>query len=255
MNVWVGTSGWSYKDWASNFYPRKCPASKLLSHYITQFPTVEINATFYRLPSLAMSQGWHDTAPEGFLFAAKGSRYITHLKKLEQADEGLNRYFEQIKPLEEHTGPILWQLPPFLHKSPHRLEDFLQKLPAGFHHAFEFRHPSWICDEIFELLRKYNVASVWLSSNAMPQDFTITADFVYARFHGLEGGAAHDYTEKELQPWAQALSNAAEHHRPGYAYFNNDLNARAPLNAKMLMTLVSPFAAQPFAREPVPVSG
>lgn len=249
MNIWVGTSGWSYKGWAETFYPQKCPASKMLAYYATQFPTVEINATFYRLATTKMSREWHDQTPEGFLFAVKGSRYITHMRKLVDIEEGLERFFDRTEPLKERTGPILWQLPPFLHKSAQRLENFLQHLPEGHRHAVEFRHDSWICDEIFEILRRHNVACAWISSNVMPMDFTITADFIYGRFHGLEGGSAHNYTKKELEPWAEHLVKAAEERVSSYIYFNNDVNVRAPLNAKTLMGMVGHNAVQPHTKE------
>src|SRR5688572_12229439 len=110
--VWIGTSGWIYKGWAKTFYPEDLRKGEELEFYAEQFPTVEINATFYRLPSESMVKGWHRRAPDDFVYAVKGSRYITHMKKLVDVKEGLRRYFDRIKPLKEHTGPILWQLPP-----------------------------------------------------------------------------------------------------------------------------------------------
>ena len=247
--VWIGTSGWSYKGWGESFYP-KTSAAQQLPYYATQFPSVEINATFYRLPTTQMVEGWHDKVPEGFLFAVKGSRYLTHSKKLVDVEAGLEKYVERIEPLGKHTGPILWQLPPFLQKDVTRLDAFLRQTPRSFRHAIEFRHPSWLDDEVFEVLRRYKAACVWISSLRMPTDFTMTGDFVYARFHGLAGGAAHDYTEAELEPWAQQFSQAARDNKPAFAYFNNDVNTRAPLNARTLMRLVGRGAVQPFSRVP-----
>ena len=162
--------------------------------------------------------------------------------------DGLKKYFKRIAPLKEHLGPILWQLPPNLHKDIPRLEQFLKKLPKKFRHAVEFRHPSWIDEETFSLLRKYRAAHVWLSSKAMPMNFVVTADFIYLRFHGLKNGAAHDYTKAELKPWAEQLVANVRRGKSAFVYFNNDLNTRAPLNAKLLMKLVGDAALEPFVK-------
>jgi uncharacterized protein YecE (DUF72 family) len=243
--VFVGTSGWSYKSWAATFYPPKLPSSKHLAFYIEHFPTVEINATFYRLPSENMARGWHDKSPEGFQFAVKGSRFITHMKKLKDVEQGLERFWERIDPLAERTGPILWQLPPMLQKDLPRLDYFLKLLPARYSHAVEFRHQSWLETDTFKLLRKHNVPYVWLSSLAMPPRRDITGSFIYLRFHGLEGGFAHDYKRSELRPWADALLEAAEDGRDSYVYFNNDGNTRAPQNAKTLIEMLGAVAVPP----------
>jgi uncharacterized protein YecE (DUF72 family) len=180
----------------------------------------------------------------------KGSRFITHILKISGASNGLRKYFSRIKSLEKRTGPVLWQLPPFMKKDPERLEKFLKLLPKNYCHAVEFRHSSWYeGDEAFELLRKYKVAHVNLSSLKMPMNLTVTADFVYIRFHGLKGGAYHDYTRTELEPWAKFIRQQARAGRNVYAYFNNDLNVRAPDNAKMLMEIVGKAAVKPFAGE------
>ncbi|MBA4149147.1 MAG: DUF72 domain-containing protein [Verrucomicrobia bacterium] len=251
QEVWIGTSGWVYKHWAESFYPRDWPRTQHLEFYFQQFPTVEINATFYRLPTESMVKGWCRKAPDGFLYAAKGSRYITHMKKLREVKEGLKNYFDRIKHLRDKLGPILWQLPPNLKKDLPRLEEFLAQLPKEpYQHAVEFRHESWVDEETFALLRKYRAAHVWLSSQKMPINFTATASFVYARFHGLENGAAHDYTREELEPWAEQLTQFSKQRKPAFVYFNNDCNTRAPLNAKMLMEMVGSLAVAPFPPEP-----
>src|ERR1043166_1698416 len=127
--VYIGTSGWVYKGWQKEFYPAEIPARAQLEFYATQFPTVEINATFYRLPTLKMVRGWRDRAPKGFVFALKGSRFITHVKRLNATAAALNKYFRRIDPLRKRIGPILWQLPPSMKKDPARLEKFLRRLP------------------------------------------------------------------------------------------------------------------------------
>jgi uncharacterized protein YecE (DUF72 family) len=237
--VYIGTSGFVYKGWEKMFYPEDISAKEHLEFYATQFPTVEINVTFYRLPSLKMVKGWRDRVPEGFVFAVKGSRYITHLKRLKNLEGGLNKFIRRIAPLKERLGPILWQLPPNLGKDPNRLDNFLKQAPKTFLHAVEFRHRSWYDgDEAFEILRKHKVAHVSLSSLGMPVNLTVTGEFVYIRFHGLENGAAHDYTRQELELWAQHICEQRDAGRTVYAYFNNDLNVRAPANAKMLMEMI-----------------
>ncbi|MEO5957551.1 MAG: DUF72 domain-containing protein [Opitutaceae bacterium] len=243
--IWIGTSGWSYKEWAGHFYPKAWPKKNEFLFYARHFPTVEINATFYRLPTLKTVRGWRDRAPRDFVFAVKGSRYLTHIRRLKDTGPGLRKYFSRLKPLAGHSGPILWQLPPTFKKTGanwQRLERFLAKLPPAFPHAVEFRHPSWLDEQTLTLLRQHRVANVWISSMQMPVDHTVTADFVFLRFHGLAGGAYHDYTEDELAPWAEQLVEFARQGLPAFVYFNNDLNIRAPLNAKALMTLVGAHA-------------
>jgi uncharacterized protein YecE (DUF72 family) len=246
--VYIGTSGWSYKSWDKAFYPKDVPKSRQFEFCAAQFPTVEINNTFYRLPTLNAVRGWRDKAPPGFVYAVKGSRFITHMKKLTNFDGAVKKYFDQIKDLKQRTGVILWQLPPFLGKDAARLERFLKILPKGYRYAVEFRHPSWLDEEIFTLLRKYHAAHVSLSSNNMPMDMTVTTDFLYIRFHGLEGGAAHDYTRAELEPWANHIRKHSKEGKTVYAYFNNDINVRAPENAKILMQIVGPAAVESMAQ-------
>ncbi|MGN6642425.1 MAG: DUF72 domain-containing protein [Verrucomicrobiota bacterium] len=243
--VYIGTSGWVYKSWEATFYPKTSKATGRLGFYATQFPTVEINATFYRLPSLKMVKGWRVGVPQECIFAVKGSRFITHMKKLAKLDGGLNKFIRRIQPLQPHLGPILWQLPPILQRSPSRLGKFLRQLPKSLSHAVEFRHPSWYTDDVFELLRKYQVAHVPVSSLGMPMNLAVTADFIYIRFHGLENGAAHDYSRAELRPWARHIRKQAQAGRTVYVYFNNDANVRAPANAQLLMEMVGANVVKP----------
>jgi len=246
-NVYIGTSGWSYKSWDKEFYPKEVPKSRQLEYYVTQFPTVEINNTFYRLPTLNAVRGWRDKAPPGFVYAVKGSRFITHMKKLKKLDGAVEKYFERIKALKKRTGVVLWQLPPFLKKDADRLEQFLKDLPKGYRYAVEFRHPSWLEEQIFSILRKCRAAHASVSSKGMLMNLTVTTDFLYIRFHGLEGGSAHDYTRAELEPWAAHIREHSKEGKRVYAYFNNDVNVRAPENAKMLMEMVGSAAVESIA--------
>lgn len=230
----IGTSGWSYKAWAKTFYPKDVPVAREFEYYARHFSTVEINATFYRLPPVTTVKGWHDKAPRDFIYAVKGSQAVTHFKRLKPGARSFRLLLGRIKKLEEHMGPVLWQLPGNFHKDAKRLKAFLKRLPEQFRHAMEFRHPSWLDKEIIDLLSGHNVALVSLSSQAMPMDLTITTDFTYIRFHGLKGGAAHNYTRRELEPWARHLKSCARKGIAAYVYFNNDVNTRAPANALLL---------------------
>jgi uncharacterized protein YecE (DUF72 family) len=230
----VGTSGWSYDDWKGRFYPDDVPRSRWFEHYATIFPTVEVNYTFYRLPRATTVDKWHDQAPPRFRYAVKGSRYITHNLKIGDAAEAVGNVTERMAPLKSFLGVWLWQLPPNLKKDVERLDTFLGLLPGGARHAVEFRERSWWDDDAFGVLSDHGMACVWLSDSEMPDVTADTADFVYVRFHGLGADRyRHDYTEAELEPWAERLAG-----REGFVYFNNDHGAKAPKNAQMLIDML-----------------
>lgn len=241
----VGTSGWSYDDWDATFYPADLPRARWGEHYRTRFSTVEINLTFYRLPRPTTVQKWHDEAPPRFRYAVKGSRYITHVLRLgDGAQEAVGTFVRRVAPLKSYLSVVLWQLPPNLHRDDGRLEHFLRALPrrvgsTSLRHAIEFRHRSWVDDDVFALLDRHRATHVWVSSQAMPPNRTRTGDLVYVRFHGLDGGYRHDYTDAELAPWAEALADAG---CDGYVFFNNDGDARAPANAQRLRAMLGRHA-------------
>jgi uncharacterized protein YecE (DUF72 family) len=243
--IYVGTSGWSYKSWAETFYPPDLPPSGHLNFYATKFPTVEINSSFYRLPTEKAFNDWCHTAPPGFLYSLKGSRAVTHFKRLLPGAKSFDLLLDRSRLLGKHRGPILWQLPRTLKKDLRRLQEFLSTLNHRILHAVEFRDPSWLDPEVFQILRKYRVANVALSSEAMPMCFELTASFVYVRFHGLEGGASHDYTDRELRPWADFLQDCSKSGISAFVYFNNDMNTRAPFNALRLMDMIGSAAHPP----------
>jgi len=249
-SIYIGTSGWSYKSWEKTFYPNPVPSVRQLEFYATQFRTVEINATFYRLPTEKMVLGWRDRAPKGFVYAVKGSRYITHMKKLANLDGALKKFFDRIEPMEKRIGCILWQLPPFQQRDDQKLDKFLRQLPRQYRHAVEFRHVSWLDEQVFDILREHATAHVSVSSLGMPANFMVTSEIVYIRFHGLAGGAAHDYTRRELEPWAEHIRRESDEGRTVYAYFNNDANVRAPNNAKVLIAVTQPETAERRAARP-----
>jgi len=201
-NLRLGTSGWSYDNWVGNFYPDGTDKSDMLDYYATRFNSVEINATFYRLPFENMIKGWQNKAPGDFSYSAKGARRITHYNKLEDIDEYLDRFLERILKLNPTLETILWQFPPSFEKNTDLLKEFIGKLPENQRFAFEFRDTSWLDEEIYRLLRSNDNAIVWVSSPEFPDDCVSTADYIYIRLHGLEGGYKYSYSKQELEPWA-----------------------------------------------------
>ncbi len=234
-DIRIGTSGWYYDHWAKRFYPPDLPKSRWLEYYAEHFNTVEINNTFYHLPKEKTLQRWHQIAPKGFLYAVKASRYITHIKKFSDAAEPLELFFERVRLLKDSLGPVLYQLPPSLHKDLPLLEAFIRLLPKKPPAIFEFRHQSWYGDDTFGLLNKLGVGFCVhdLSGNESPR--VVTGDIVYARFHGTSGRYAGDYSESQLREWAEWLKDQAQKARAIYAYFNNDARGHAVKNAKQLI--------------------
>lgn len=244
--VRVGTSGWAYDDWAGRFYPEGVGRRRWFSHYAQHFGVVELNGTFYGLPRTSTVEKWHDEAPDRFRFAVKGSRWVTHQKKLRDPEQGVRNVVERLAPLKTFLGVWLWQLPPNLHRDVPRLRHFLEVLPRSVPHAVEFRHASWYDDEVEQALRDHGVAWVWLSDRTMPDATPVTADHVYVRFHGLSEDSDQryrwDYRADELRPWATRLVQEAEGGRDAWVFFNNDHAAHAPHNAQTLVELLGDAA-------------
>jgi uncharacterized protein YecE (DUF72 family) len=237
--VRIGCSGWNYASWRGTFYPPKLPARRWLEHYATVFDTVEINATFYRLAKPPAVANWVQQTPAGFVFAAKASRYLTHMKRLGDLEGGMQRYFDSIAPLAESPklGPILWQLPDNFHRDDERLVYALEKMPPG-RHAFELRHPSWFEEPVYELLRAHGAAFVIHDSpRRAPTPEVLTADWTYLRFHHGRRGRRGNYSETELREWAAKVRDWRSR-ADVYAYFNNDWETFAPPNALRLRALV-----------------
>jgi uncharacterized protein YecE (DUF72 family) len=237
--VRIGCSGWNYADWRERFYPKGLPPSRWLEYYAQHFDTVEVNNTFYRLPNRSAVENWVKQAPRGFTFAVKSSRYLTHIKRLTNMDEGVRRYYERIEPLVDSPkmGPVLWQLPANFQRDDERLTAALGKLPRG-RHCFEFRHPSWFCDEVYALLRRRRVALVIGVTAERPfQTHEMTASWTFVRFHYGEWGRKGNYSQRELETWAARIAGWRERVEV-YAYFNNDWQAFAPRNALELKRLL-----------------
>jgi len=237
----IGCSGWNYGHWRKRVYPKGLPPRRWLQHYATLFDTVEVNATFYRLPTRSAVAGWVEGSPPGFLFAVKASRYLTHIKRLTDLGQGVHRFYERIEPLLDSPkmGPVLWQLPASFRRSDERLAGALEALPPG-RHCFEFRHESWFVPDVFELLREHAAALVIGVHRDRPfQPLQLTAGWTFVRFHYGEHGRQGNYSERELRAWGARLE---EWRLAGdvYAYFNNDWEGYAVRNGLRLKQLLRP---------------
>jgi len=218
----IGTSGWHYDHWIGPFYPSGLPKKSLLNFYIRHFQTVEINNSFYNLPQEKTLAGWRDTVPDGFIFAVKASRYITHMKKLNQPEQSLATFLNRIKVLEDKLGPILFQLPPRWKFNPQRLDAFLAALPENHRYSFEFRDTSWFNDQTYQSLARHNAAFCIYHLSGLLSPKKVTADFAYVRLHGPKGAYQGRYSREVLQSWAQILKTWLSQGKQIYCYFDND---------------------------------
>jgi uncharacterized protein YecE (DUF72 family) len=233
--IHIGTSGWHYKHWRGNFYPEKLPESRMLEAYVEKFRTVELNTTFYRLPPPDGVRRWRDSTPDDFCFAAKGSRYLTHMKKLKDPEAGLEKYLDRIEPLGKKLGPILFQLPPQWPVDVERFAHFLHALPKRHRYAFEFRNRTWDSKPIYDLLRSHNAAYCIYHLEGFQSPLEITADFTYTRLHGPGGKYQGDYDDASLKTWARRIKRWRL--KDSYVYFDNDQAGYAPKNALRLQEL------------------
>jgi uncharacterized protein YecE (DUF72 family) len=237
--VRIGCSGWNYPHWRERIYPKGLPARRWLAFYADLFDTVEVNNTFYRLPRRESVAAWVEESPADFLFAVKASRFLTHMKRLTDMGQGVRRFYERIDPLARSPkmGPVLWQLPESFRRDEERLASALARLPTG-RHCFEFRHPSWFCDETYALLRDHGVALVIGDHPERPfQTHELTVDWTFVRFHYGSRGRGGNYSERELEDWAERIEGwraRADVH----AYFNNDWVGYAVKNGLRLKALL-----------------
>lgn len=237
----VGTSGWHYPHWHERFYPEGTPAKAQLAYYAGVFETVEINSSFYRLPSKEAVRGWADQTPPGFVFACKASQYITHRKKLKDPRASLSLFLQRIAPLGTKLGPVLFQLPPRWRPNPARLEEFLEALPRRRRFAFEFRDPRWNEPEVMRLLERYGAALCCFDLGGTTSPLGITADFVYVRLHGPGAPYQGSYSDACLADWAARIAAWQRDGLDVYCYFDNDEQAYAPRNAQSLMEKLDDF--------------
>lgn len=233
VRVRIGTSGWMYDHWKGVFYPKELPKKDWLSFYTQVFDTVEINASFYHLPREATFKRWYSETPPSFLFAVKAPRYMTHVKKLKDIDEVLVLFYHRVALLQEKCGPLLFQFPPRFSFDQERIASFLGKLSTAFQYVFEFRHPSFFCEELYELLGERGIALCFADTPFFPYAEVITASFVYLRLHGSQSLYTHRYSEEELSLWAQKIRTWQKGYTV-YCYFDNDYAGFAVENALAL---------------------
>jgi len=230
----VGTSGWNYDHWKGSFYPPELKQKEWLDYYAGRLTTVEINNSFYNLPSEKTFRKWAEMVPPGFIFSIKASRYITHMKKLKDPREPLERFLDRIEVLEERQGPVLFQLPPHWNANPERLEAFLDELSGNIRSTFEFRDRSWWNDRIYGILEERNAAFCIFHLTGEQSPKEVTADFVYIRLHGPADAYEGLYDKETLSGWAGAASAWAASGKDVYIYFDNDQNGYAAMNAMQL---------------------
>jgi len=244
--ILIGTSGYNYPHWWNGmFYPTDLPQRKWLEFYAEHFDTVELNVSFYRLPSKEAFQNWYKRTPNRFSFGVKGSRFITHIKRLKECREPLSLLLEHASPLKEKLGVVLWQLPPRFRFQKERLEEFcvlLSTLPRSklIRHAFEFRDESWFCREAIQILEEFNFALCIAHGSGLPYMETVTSDFIYLRFHGGETLYGSNYSDQELKEWAAKIKGWEKGGKAAFVYFNNDAYGFAIKNALTLKKLTSP---------------
>ena len=237
--VHIGTSGWHYKHWRGPFYPEKLALSKMLDYYTQHFDTVELNNTFYRLPPESGVEVWRESTPNGFCFAAKGSRFLTHMKKLKDPATGIGRFFERVDQLGKKLGPVVFQLPPWWEVDSDRLEGFLEALPPRHLYAFELRNPTWHSPEIFRILKRHNAAFCIFEIAGFHSSCEITANFTYVRLHGPGSAYQGSYPPETLRKWADRIRDWQKDLRVIYVYFDNDQAAYAVENARDLKQLLA----------------
>ena len=236
--IHIGTSGWSYDSWSGPFYPPDLPSGERLFWYARQLGTVEINNSFYRLPEAHTLDQWRETVPDDFIFSAKASRFITHMKKLKEPSATLPPFMERIAGLGLKLGPILFQLPGRWHLNLDRLLAFLQALDDRFRYTVEFRDPDWFDDRVYAALAAHQVAWCIYDLNRTLSPLEVTTDFVYIRLHGPDGPYCGSYDDRALSAWAERLGHWQAEGKQVYCYFDNDQQGHAPRNALRLQRML-----------------
>jgi uncharacterized protein YecE (DUF72 family) len=229
--LYAGTSGFAYTAWKPAFYPAKLPANQFLKHYASRLNCVEINYTFRRLPSASTLESWVAATPPGFVFAVKANMRITHILRLKNAAEATELFFQKIDPLRtsRRLGPVLFQLPPAMKCDAALLSSYLELLPEGLRYAFEFRHPSWLCDEVYDALRARNISLCVAESEKLEVPEVITADFVYYRLR------KPDYTEADIDAFAARSRELLATGRDLYLMFKHEETPEGALNAELVL--------------------
>lgn len=245
--IYIGTSGWSYQDWVGPFYPEDLQNKDFLSYYNHYFSTVEINCSFYYLPNEKTILHWAEKVPEGFIFSVKANRYLTHMKKLKNSLEALDRFMNAVLSLAVHLGPILFQLPPRWKSNPQRLESFLKNLPTGNRYVFEFRDPSWWNETVYHLLKINRISFCIFDLERVLSPIVLTTDFVYIRLHGPNDAYRGLYSDEALQNWAKKIEEWRNQNKTIYCYFDNDQLGFSVRNALKLKKILNDI----FKNEPI----
>src|SRR2546423_66681 len=227
--VWVGTSGYNYPEWKGSFYPADLAAKKMLPYYAERFPTVEINYTFYRMPTEKLVAGWAEQVPSPYRFTLKAPRRITHDSRLKDVGDSVARFCEVASTLGGKLGTLLFQLPPFLRKDLALLDAFLPQLPHGTRAAFEFRHASWFDEEVFGRLAAKNLSVCIADSEKLSTPVRITADYAYFRLRD-EG-----YQPDDIRRWADTIAASTASCRDAFVYFKHEESGKGPEFARLLM--------------------
>jgi uncharacterized protein YecE (DUF72 family) len=242
--VLIGTSGWTYASWKGSFYPKEMPSRKFLEFYAGEFPTTEVNYSFYHLPKPSTYRRWGELVPAGFVFAVKASRFITHIKRLHDVKDAWRMFVQNALALGPRLGPILFQFPPSFCADPSRLTHFLQMVeetapePHPLRLVCEFRHDSWFTDQTYRLLRRHGVALCIADSVKYARRDVVTTDFTYIRYHGRHRMFASDYTDQELAEEAGRIRRYRQNGLDVFVYFNNDAMGYAVKNARSLRALL-----------------
>ena len=236
-SIHVGCSGWVYRHWKGDFYPDDLPQKRWFERYAGTFDTVEINASFYREPLASTFDGWREKAPPGFRYAVKANRFITHNKKLLDCLEPVERFIALARRLEQTLGPLLYQLPPSLHRNDERLDAFLSLLPSDLEHVVEFRHARWYDEDVLALLDRHGVGFVVHDLVGLTSPRWASGRTAYVRFHGTGGKYRGRYSDDQLRGWADWLSGQRAAGRSAWAYFNNDIGGDAIEDAKALQAM------------------
>lgn len=235
VRVYIGTSGFSFAAWKGKFYHDEVREKDMLAANSKTFDSVEINQSFYRLPTPDIARLWLATVPSDFVFSYKANRFITHRKKLNDFEEPIERLTEAVEPFGENMGPILFQLPPRWQVNVERLDKFVSALPDFHRYTFEFRDPSWLCDEVYRVLESHNIALCFYDYRGFQSPERVTADFVYVRLHGpnLEAYTG-SYSDPALAEYAKKITAWKEQGMDVYCYFDNDQKSCAPRDAQVL---------------------
>jgi len=238
-DIRIGTSGYHYKHWKGPFYPEKTSANKMLEFYLRHFNTVELNNSFYRLPTEVAFDEWKRATPAHFVFAVKASRFLTHNKKLKDPEQALDKFLPRVMHLDAKLGPILFQLPPKWKVNLERLEGLLNVLPRRFRYVFEFREQSWINSEVESLLARFNAAFCIYELAGYHSPNTVTANFAYIRLHGPAAGKYQgSYSDERLGEWCRRIKRWSKKLQAVYIYFDNDQAGFAAQNALTLKRMV-----------------